>query len=703
MPETPEVRELLDRRADASRAERIRSHIGRTVDALSPDLRFSVRALSKSPGVTAVAALSLALGIGATTTIFAALDAAVLRSLPFPEPERLIVVEDVHLPRSASVNTDLATVRRYQEVSQSFESVALASFVGGTWNIPGPDGAERIWSQWVGGAGVSRVLGVAAAMSSTLLVSTVVDAQDGDVSSPDALRSNPGPDGAISLREAMAAASNGTGPQTIGFAAQLAGRTIRLTSALPVIARDQVAILGRTNRRGRPTITISAEMLSIPVFQVFASHFTLFGLRIEKIGGSGSGTGVFVRAGGVREQPRVIESIRVIGNEFSNEGAGKMSRGNAITIATENGSRRAVIRDVIIAHNTFSHFEDGVAIGTGTGGTRGRLENLSIHDNSFFFCAYAVELASGDKKGRVRNTEIIRNLFRGNVVPISIWTGSGDGSMVTNTVISGNTILDSQKPAIHVTAGVSGSRNSRVSNLRIVNNLIAGDGGMCLCFTGGDGSSRASGIGNVRVVNNTVVGEGTGLQIFANTDGATTNFVRNLKIVNTIFDRGGFFGEVFPSQVHNSITFDPGFAGVNGNIAADPRFVDPSRGNYRLRGDSPAVDAGTSKDAPEADFQCGRRGDSPDIGAYEYGSAPAARLTLATLGTGVGTIETDPVGFGCGSVFARGFERGTVVSLLHEAASGSAFVSWAGDNDCSDGRVTMGKDRSCFGIFDSQE
>ena len=56
------------------------------------DLRFSLRSLRRNPGFTALAVLTLALGIGATTAIYAVVDAVMLRPLPFPEADRLVQV-----------------------------------------------------------------------------------------------------------------------------------------------------------------------------------------------------------------------------------------------------------------------------------------------------------------------------------------------------------------------------------------------------------------------------------------------------------------------------------------------------------------------------------------------------------------------------------------------------------------------------------
>jgi len=65
------------------------------METLWQDLRYGWRALRRNPGFTLAAVVSLALGIGANTAIFSALDAVVWRSLPVRDPQRLVIVEEV--------------------------------------------------------------------------------------------------------------------------------------------------------------------------------------------------------------------------------------------------------------------------------------------------------------------------------------------------------------------------------------------------------------------------------------------------------------------------------------------------------------------------------------------------------------------------------------------------------------------------------
>ena len=67
----------------------------RLIEDLIQDLRYGLRMLRKSPGFTAVAALSLALGIGANTAIFSVFDPLVIKSLPVEDPDQLVVLNTV--------------------------------------------------------------------------------------------------------------------------------------------------------------------------------------------------------------------------------------------------------------------------------------------------------------------------------------------------------------------------------------------------------------------------------------------------------------------------------------------------------------------------------------------------------------------------------------------------------------------------------
>src|SRR5436190_1345021 len=87
------------------------------------DLRFALRQLHKSPGFTAIAVLTLALGIGANTAIFSVVNAVLLRPLPYPHPERLVYLNETG--NGTDVSIALPDYVDWRKDSKSFQHLAL--------------------------------------------------------------------------------------------------------------------------------------------------------------------------------------------------------------------------------------------------------------------------------------------------------------------------------------------------------------------------------------------------------------------------------------------------------------------------------------------------------------------------------------------------------------------------------------------------
>ena len=102
------------------------------------DLRYAVRALRKSPGFTLIAALTLALGVGASTAIFSVVNAVMLRPLPFAEPDRLVRIWESNVERGwPTFAVSHPNFLDFRAQADNFESMAAINNAGFTMTSNG--------------------------------------------------------------------------------------------------------------------------------------------------------------------------------------------------------------------------------------------------------------------------------------------------------------------------------------------------------------------------------------------------------------------------------------------------------------------------------------------------------------------------------------------------------------------------------------
>ena len=338
-------------------------------------------------------------------------------------------------------------------------------------------------------------------------------------------------------------------------------------------------------------------------------------------------------------QNGVIDGLVISDNRFSDSG---------FPIEIDQSGSNNKTSNVQIVRNVFQNDAGAVAIlnlGDQAGGqgwtsspaTGDVIENTYIAQNDCSGSQMCVGLTGGLANATgdtIRGTQIVNNSFHDNVAPINLLNGNpgnlpaSANNVVEDTLISGNICSNNKQVCIAIGQQFANATRNVIRNTQIVNNVISfldpGAGGGIGVNGGGSGGNSVQG---VTIVNDTIAGNGN--QDLSVEPGSG---VSGLEVFNSILWGGvNDIAGVSPDQVRYSDTPATGYAGVNGNIVSDPRFVNQAAGDFHLQAGSPAIDAGTSDGAPTTDKDGKPRWDDPatsdtgagaisyvDIGAFEY-------------------------------------------------------------------------------------
>ena len=197
------------------RATRARPSMTTLISTLITEIRFATRALAKRPGYAAIAACTLALGIGSSVAIFTVLNAVVLRPLPYPDSDRIVEVLH-HAPglRLPELRSSPGLIAHYQQTARSLASIA--GYEIRRLNLSGTGAAERVRAV-VATPTLFDVLATPAALGRLF--------RDDDAG-------RDGPRAAV-LTEAFWRSRYGADPAVIGRFVHLDGRPAEIVGVLP--------------------------------------------------------------------------------------------------------------------------------------------------------------------------------------------------------------------------------------------------------------------------------------------------------------------------------------------------------------------------------------------------------------------------------------------------------------------------------------
>jgi putative ABC transport system permease protein len=187
--------------------------VTRWLSELRDDVKYALRQLRAAPGFTAVAVITLALGIGANSAMFALADATLLRPLPFPEPDRLVMLSEIRA-NGSRIRVNPLDFEDWEARARAF--TAIAAVISSPSSIAGDDGvAEEIPAQAVT-ARFFDVLGVRPIAGRTFVES--------DESPANAV---------VVMSEALWRARFAADPRLVGGTTRLGGRVVTVIGIMP--------------------------------------------------------------------------------------------------------------------------------------------------------------------------------------------------------------------------------------------------------------------------------------------------------------------------------------------------------------------------------------------------------------------------------------------------------------------------------------